>query len=435
MTKPKDKDKPKDKPKDKDKEPSFKEWWKQYRPEDFVSRRDWRASPQDSQEMFRDFQYGDILKDDMRMYYRQGIDPEMLTEMMKYEQKKGMNQPGGGGFGVQEAFFEKFPGSREAYMAANGLHQVGNSVYNDRDVEAGKIFFDAAGNPHSGVAPSSGYQDASTQYWLDWYGQGNAQPEIGSGHFGLLPDGSFGWTAKGAYGDRGNAQAQPPPAPAPAPPPAPFFSPYTYPNQQQITFGGDWEPMSMKAPYGGFQPSSPWNWQRPEFKLQGAPYGDAKTGYTPPQITPWTSETEWSQYNGGLPLSGAGEESQRLATDALNNQLGYLQYQLGQVDPALQMALQRGQTDFARAQDSLAQSYVDRGIYNSGVKNVGMRNQQMEFDRAVQDQILAAQNTTNELNYGISNAWLQYYQAMAESALAQAQAAYANPNTPLPTGG
>lgn len=51
----------------------------------------------------------------------------------------------------------------------------------------------------------------------------------------------------------------------------------------------------------------------------------------------------------------------------------------------------------------------------------------MDFDRAIQDQILAAQQAMASGQDGISDAWLEYYKAMQENALQEAISQYENP--------
>jgi hypothetical protein len=205
-------------------------------------------------------------------------------------------------------------------------------------------------------------------------------------------------------------------------------------------FGQQQNPFSFSFGQAGDQllnqlyPWAQWSWEQPSWQYQG----DANAKGGPGNRNPWQSDypggsfNPWqSNYPGGLPLSGDSEAWRRAVTDRLQNDLGMMTYQKNQIMPMLQQGMQRMATDYEGARDRLGQSYVDRGIYDSGIRESGMAEQQQMFNRAVQDQVMAGQQAMGQANYGISDAWLQYYQQMAERALAATQGAYSNPNTPV----
>jgi len=138
---------------------------------------------------------------------------------------------------------------------------------------------------------------------------------------------------------------------------------------------------------------------------------------------------------GGLPLTGAGEQGQRLAEDQLASQLSQLGIARDQIEPFLEMFRQRTATNQGLDKAALDESLVGRGIYNSSIRTDDQFNLDTGYDRQRQDAAIQAAGQYADIDQQAAEAYGEYNRQLQELWLNISQGQAENPSPVLGAGG
>jgi hypothetical protein len=129
----------------------------------------------------------------------------------------------------------------------------------------------------------------------------------------------------------------------------------------------------------------------------------------------------------GLPLTGAGEQGNRILEDQLQAALAQITGQRGLVQPGVDLALARLGTDQGIAQANLDESLVGRGIYDSGIRTTDTQELSTQFGRGRQDLALGAAQQYADLDAQAAEAYGEFMRQLQELRLNLASDLAENP--------
>jgi len=160
---------------------------------------------------------------------------------------------------------------------------------------------------------------------------------------------------------------------------------------------------------------------------------DEETGVTSAQAA--TDKIKAQAEAMGLPLTPEFEAQMRVYEDQLSAQLAQLGIAKEQIQPMVDLALERMATQQGIETGSLREGLVDRGIYDSGTTTRDWSRLNADYTRQQQDLAMSAAQQYADIAGQEGEAYLNYQQQMIEALIQRALDAAQNVPLGLPTSG